>query len=156
MALRASRAATVGCGRPQSIASKTSRRPKRSRLRQCLPNSVTAKWQVANSFPDSVRDRIGDCAGRRTLAGLARAQERQTRTIDQVNFDAVGHLRKSHNRIGGPINAADARVVETNTFIKCPASRLQDGPFDLVYQAVGIDHLPAIDGGHRPREPRAT
>src|SRR5689334_9851873 len=74
-----------------------------------------------------------------------------------MRLHAVRHGVEAQDRIGRPVDARNARVVEGDALIQGPAHGLQDAAFDLVADTVRIDDLAGIDrgdGAHHARAPR--
>lgn len=89
-------------------------------------------------------------------ARLAATEKRHSWPIEDMHLDLVRHGVEAQDRIGLPVHAGDARVVERNALVQLPAHRLHDGGFDLVGDAIRIDHLAGIDGGDRADQARAA
>src|SRR6202008_1329482 len=88
------------------------------------------------------------------LPGFAAAEEGLPRPVDHVHLDTVGYGIETQDRVGRPVDAGDARVVEGHAFVERPARRLQDRAFRLVGDPVRVDRLPAVDRRDRAHEAR--
>src|SRR5438067_1396550 len=135
---------------PKALQAAAHRTP---RVAESRPDALLRQRQVANSPARGIRDRVCDRAGGRSLPALAAAEEWLARPVDDMHLDAVGNGVEAQDRVGRPVDAGDAGVVEADAFIQRPTRRLEDRAFHLIDQAVRIDRLPAIDGGDDAHQP---
>src|SRR5438067_6004585 len=119
----------------------------------CGPDALRGNRQFPHANPSRVADRIGDCCGGRTLGRLASTEERLAGAVDDMHLYAVRHATKAKDRIGTPVLAGDASVIESVRLVQGPARRLHNAALDLVADAVRIHRLPAIDRRHRAYDP---
>ena len=124
--------------------------------RQGRFDAFARERQIAKSVPRGSGERIGErrCGG--ALGRFSAPQKRLPRPVKNMDSHAVRDRIETKDRVGGPIDAGDARVVEGYAFVKGPADRLDDAAFDLVDQSVGIDRLPRIDGSDRTQDAGAA
>ena len=88
-------------------------------------------------------------------AGLAGAEERLARPVDDVHLDGGRHRGETQDRIGAPVEAGAMRVASKVTARR--AVQLSDwmiAALDLVADAVRIDGLAAVDRGDHARQIR--
>ena len=97
-------------------------------------------------------DRGADRGGRGTLGGLARADRRQVRPVEQVYVD-LGRLAEAQDRVALPVHAGDPATVEADPLLEGPARRLGRAALDLVAHAVGVDHPSHVDRDGEPADP---
>src|SRR2546430_8686224 len=97
--------------------------------------------QLADALAGGACHRVGNRCCRWPLTGLAGAKEWLTRTIDHMDVHTLEQAVEPQDRIGAPITALDAGLVEAHCLVQGPARRLHDATLDLVFDAVGVDGL---------------
>src|SRR5450755_350607 len=99
---------------------------------------------------------IGNSCRGRTLPALSGSEIGLTRPINDVHLDAAENLFEPQNRIACPIAAFNPHAVEGDLLEQGPTRGLHNRAFDLVFDAVRIDRLPAVVSRYRAAQTNAA
>src|SRR5436190_15129169 len=105
----------------------------------------TCERQLPDALPGGTCYRVGNRGCRGPLTGLTRSEEGLARPIDHMDVHPLEQVIEPQDRIGAPIPAFDARLVEADRLMEGPARGLHDATFDLISDPVGVDSLTTVD-----------
>src|SRR5215470_1017864 len=108
--------------------------------------------QVAHAHAKGVKDGIADRRRRRAVRRLAGAKRPFGGAGEDLDLDG-GHLREAQDGVVLPAVAGNALGIEAHRLEEGPARRLNGATLDLIDNAVGIDDLADVDGGHQTPDP---
>src|SRR5262245_58918351 len=94
-------------------------------------DALARQRQIAQAYAERPRHRIADGRGRRSHRGLADAERRLVRRVDEADLD-LRHLGEFQDRIIVPGGRGDAAVVEPHLLLQGPTRRLDDAALDLI------------------------
>src|SRR5258706_3766807 len=112
---------------------------------QRYPHALGREWNSTQADAGRVIYRVGERSANRRARGLAGAERRFIRPVDQIYFK-FGHVGESQNWITRPVDACYVRAIELHLLEKHPAYGLQNAALDLGANAIGVDDLSAIMG----------
>ena len=100
--------------------------------------------------------RVANSRRSRSLSSLSSAEIRLTGPVDDLYLDAAKNILETQDRIGGPVTTRDTRSVKGNLLQQSPTRGLHDRAFDLIFDTVRIDCLPAVVRRDCAAEPNVT